>query len=201
MIKNLANTKPPEYIKIGQNTYPINYDYLCWIEVIDLLDDIDFDNLTTGEDLEAIKEDLKTVQKIEGLVFGASLPDPVMDVMQAVTGFAGGYPQPRGDSDPEPPKRRLFDFELDLNSIIIAIRDQSGIDLADYDGLFHWWRFLLEFNNLTGEHHISKLMELRGYDGKDKEMIKARESVALPIKITKKQKRFEDEADKIFYNC
>ena len=201
MIKNLANTKPPEYIKINDNVYPINFDYLVWIEVLNLLDEIDMENLFSGEDLGAIKEDLKTVQKVEELAFGVHLNEPVVDVLSAVTGFAGGYPQPRGDSDPEPPKRRLFDFELDLNSIIIAIRDQSGIDLANYDGLFHWWRFLLEFNNLTGEHHISKLMELRGYDGKDKEMIKARESVALPIKITKKQKRFEDEADKIFYNC
>lgn len=201
MIKNLANTKPPEYIKINDNVYPINFDYLVWIEILNLLDDIDTENLFCGEDLGAIKEDLKTVEKIEGIAFGVHLNEPVVDVLSAVTGFAGGYPQPRGDSDPEPPKRRLFDFELDLNSIIIAIRDQSGIDLSKDDGLFHWWRFLLEFNNLTGEHHISKLMELRGYDGKDKEMIKARESVALPIKITKKQKRFEDEADKIFYNC
>lgn len=200
MIKNLANTKPPELIKINGRVYPINYHYLTWIEVLNLLDDIDFDNIITGEDQESLKEDLETIIKIEELVFGVRLPEPVIDVLRAVTGFAAGYPQPHG-SNPEPLKRRLFDFELDLNSILIAIRDQSGIDLINNDELYHWWRFLLEFNNLSGDHHICKLMELRSYDGKDKEMIKARESVSLPVKVSKKQKRFEDEADRIFYNC
>ena len=52
---------------------------------------------------------------------------------------------------------------------------------------------MLEFYNLTPEHHICKLMELRAYDGDDKEMRQARDAVALPAKISKRQKRFEDE--------
>lgn len=200
MIKNLANTKPPEYIKINGIIYPVNYHYITWIEIFDLLDDIDVENLLTGDDQESLKEDLETIIQIEDLAFGVRLPEPALDVLRAVTGFAAGYPQPRG-GDQEMPKRRLFDFELDLNSIIIAIRDQSGLDLSKIGEPYHWWLFLLEFNNLSGDHHICKLMELRSYDGPDKEMIKARESVALPVRVSKKQKRFEDEADKIFYNC
>lgn len=200
MIKNLANTKPPEFVKINGNIHPVNYHYLTWIEIVSLFDDIDFDNLFTGEDRESLAEDLETIAKIEGLAFGSVLDEPPLDALRAITGFAAGYPQPHGN-DSEPPKRRLFDFEADLNSIIIAIRDQSGIDLSKTEEPYHWWRFLLEFNNLSGDHHICKLMELRSYDGKDKDMIKAREAVALPVKISKKQQRFEDEADAIFYNC
>ncbi|MEE0777099.1 MAG: Gp15 family bacteriophage protein, partial [Bacillota bacterium] len=112
------------------------------------------------------------------------------------------YPQYRNkDVGASKPRHRLFDFKIDMNSIIIAIRDQSGIDLSKRKEPFHWWRFLLEFYNLTPEHHICKLMELRAYDGDDKEMKRARDAVALPVKISKRQKRFEDEMDKIFYNC
>jgi len=201
MIESLANTKPPESIKVNGSSYPVNYHYLVWIEILDLLDDVDLENLFTGENKESLKEDLETILQIEDLAFGMRIPENIVDIVLAVTGFAAGYPQPHGRTTSPPSPRRLFDFELDLNSIIIAIRNQSGIDLSEDEGLFHWWRFLVEFSNLSGDHHICKLMELRAYNGDDKEMKKARDAVALPPKTSRNHQRFNDEMDKLFYNC
>ena len=192
-MKNIANRKPPEFFRFGENIYSIYYDFQVWIDVIDLLDELDFENL---------EEDVDILEKIETLVFGTPIDENIWEVLKKITGFATGYPQHRNKGvEASKPQRRLFDFKIDMNSIIIAIRDQSGIDLSKRKEPFHWWLFLLEFYNLTPEHHICKLMELRAYDGDDKEMRQARDAVALPAKISKRQKRFEDEMDKIFYNC
>ena len=192
MIPNMATTKPPEFVEINGTKYPVNYHYLTWIEILDLLDELDLDN---------VEEDLDIVAEIETLAFGNILNENVYFVLAAVAEFAAGYPKPQNDRAPSPPSRRIVDFGIDLNSILIAIRDQSGINLIDNDGLFHWWRFLVEFENLNDSHHISKIMELRAYDGDDKAMKKARDAVALPKKITRKDQRFEDEMANLFYNC
>lgn len=194
MTRNLANTKPPEFFKIGGNIYPINYNYLVWIDVLELLDEIDFEDI--GE------EDIGIIEEIELLVFGVIIKENIFDVLRVITGFAAGYPQPRNKNTEMPvSSRRLFDFKLDLNSILIAIRDQSGIDLTKQEEPFHWWLFLVEFSNLAGEHHIRNLMELRAYDGDDKDMKQARDAVALPPKVSKKQQSFNAEMDELFYNC
>lgn len=192
MIPNLATMKPPEFLEICGTEYPVNYHYIVWIEILELLDDLDLDN---------IEGDLDIVAEIETLAFGNVLDENAYLVLAAVTEFAAGYPKPQNDRAPSPPSRRIVDFGIDLNSILIAIRDQSGIDLIDNDELFHWWRFLVEFENLREEHHICKLMELRAYNGNDKDMKRARDAVALPPKITRKDQRFEEEMADLFYNC
>lgn len=192
MIPNMATMKPPEFVEINGTEYPINFHYLAWIDILDLLDEIDLEN---------VEDDLDIVAEIETLAFGNVIGENVYFVLAAVAEFAAGYPKPQNDRAPTPSNRRIVDFGIDLNSILIAIRDQSGINLIDSDELFHWWRFLVEFENLNDSHHISKIMELRAYDGDDKAMKKARDAVALPKKITRKDQRFEDEMADLFYNC
>lgn len=192
MIPNMATMKPPEFVEINGTEYPINFHYLAWIDILDLLDEIDLDN---------VEDDLDIVAEIETLAFGNIIGENVYFVLAAIAEFAAGYPKPQNDRAPSPSNRRIVDFGIDLNSILIAIRDQSGINLIDSDELFHWWRFLVEFENLNDSHHISKIMELRAYDGDDKAMKKARDAVALPKKITRKDQRFEEEMADLFYNC
>ena len=192
MIPNMATMKPPEFVEINGTEYPINFHYLAWIEILDLLDEIDLDN---------VEDDLDIVAEIETLAFGNIIGENVYFVLATIAEFAAGYPKPQNDRAPSPSNRRIVDFGIDLNSILIAIRDQSGINLIDSDELFHWWRFLVEFENLNDSHHISKIMELRAYDGDDKSMKKARDAVALPKKITRKDQRFEDEMADLFYDC
>ena len=63
MIGNLANQKPPEYIEINGSVYPINFHYLTWIEIIGLLDEIDFEILYDAEADK--KEELEIITEIE----------------------------------------------------------------------------------------------------------------------------------------
>lgn len=49
-MKNIANTKPPEFFRFGENIYSIYYDFQVWIDVIDLLDELDFENLEEDVD-------------------------------------------------------------------------------------------------------------------------------------------------------
>lgn len=200
-MKNLANTPPPEFIKVGETIYPINFNFMTWIDVIDLLDEIDFDALFGNESDIDLEEDYKTIEKIEKLVFGSVINEDIYSVLKAVTGFACGYQRSGKIEISDDDGKTIFDFKMDMNAILLAIRNQSGIDLTKPNTLFHWWLFLAEFHSLAGEHYICKLMELRAYNGDDKEKCKARNAVALPPKVSKRQQKFEDEMSKIFYNC
>ena len=83
----------------------------------------------------------------------------------------------------------LFSLEWDLNAIVLAIRNQSGIDLSyRRTEPFHWWEFLLELQTLCGEHYILHLMEARSYQGKDRELLRRKRMCALPVEA--------DEADR-----
>ncbi|MEG0999168.1 MAG: Gp15 family bacteriophage protein [Clostridiales bacterium] len=200
-MKNLANTKPPQFMKIGGNIYSVNYDYRTWIDIINLLEELDMENLTPEANEADILAALAIVEQIEVKAFSYPLDEDIFRVLRAVTGFAMGYPEHRNAVDESDKNTRLIDFEIDLSNILIAIRNQSGIDIANHHGWFHWWLFLLEFNNLTTEHHISKIMELRAYSGDDKDMQKARDAVALPIKYTKTEQQEMSNFENMFYNC
>lgn len=128
---------------------------------------------------------LRTVERIfeiEKLVFGGKIDENIADVMKAISEFSTGYPmapvRSHGDGG------ALFSFEYDLNAIIIAIRNQSGIDLTYRCKHFHWWLFLLEFHTLCGDHYILNMMEARGYKGKDSTLRRRRDACALPPVFT-----------------
>ena len=123
------------------------------------------------------------IDEIQLLVFGGVLAeeDPA-EVLTAVAEFSRGYPglPVQGDAGDA-----LFSFDWDINAIVIAIRNQSGIDLSyRRTEPFHWWEFLLEFQTLCGEHYILNLMGARSYRGRDKELLRRKRMCALPAEET-----------------
>lgn len=182
MRPNYAFDPPPAEISVGGTSYPANTDYRTWLEAHRILS-----HLRTRADTESAKEELiRQLVELENLVFGGWLKDesPV-DVLRALTDFLGGYPSapsPYGESSAKAP---TFSFEYDLNLIILAIRTQYGIDLSyRRTEPLHWWEFLLLFQGLSGDHAICRLMEARGYDGKDKDLLKRKRACALPEEMT-----------------
>lgn len=179
MRPNYAQDAPPTEISVGGFSYVCNTDYRVWLEVLRLMDALRLDDQTQ----EGLKRTGEQIAQIEELVFGGVLADEnAVDVLKAITEFSRGYPSaPVHARDHE----RRFSFEYDLNEIIIAIRNQSGIDLS-YRRVepFHWWEFLLEFRTLCGEHYILNLMEIRGYKGKDPELRRRKQEYALPVEYT-----------------
>ena len=190
MRPNYCMDAPPTSIEVGGFAYPCETDFRVWLGVLHLLKQIDL-RIETDEDLARLTGQMMDIQE---MVFGGVLEDenPV-EVLRAISEFSKGYPSApmssAGTSDAP-----TFSFEYDLNEIIIAIRNQSGIDLSyRRKEPFHWWEFLLEFHTLCGSHYILNLMETRGYKGKDKEMLRRKYACALPNEYTAKEQA-ENEA-------
>lgn len=180
MRPNYAQDPPPTAITVGGHAYPCETDYRVWLEVLRMMDE-----MRVGDDSEAGRAQLADqIIALEIAVFGGVLVDEDSTaVLEAVSEFSKGYPtaptRSRGSNE------RTYDFEYDLNEIIIAIRNQSGIDLSyRRKEPFHWWEFLLEFRTLCGDNYILSLMEIRGYRGKDPQMRRMKQDYALPEKYS-----------------
>ena len=169
---------PPETLTIDGARYDINTDYRVWIEVMERLEKLNLNPSTE----KAAQETLKGVGELMVLLFGRTIKTNLGAFLKAVVAFSKGYESAPIKSTGS--GERTYDFGLDINEIVIAIRNQSGIDIGYRCEHFHWWLFLLEFRTLCGNHYILKLMDTRGYKGKDPEMKKRKAACALPVKYS-----------------
>lgn len=193
MRPNYAMDAPPTGITVGGTFYSVDTDYRTWIEV---QKDIRCINLTT-QDPKVMDENEVILENIERKVFGGVLADEnAIDVLKGIYEFLGGYPSLPVEAEGGAP---VFSFEYDLNMIILAIRNQSGIDISyRRKEPFHWWEFLLEFQTLCGNHYILNLMDIRGYKGTDKEMQRRKRAYALPVEYTAEEQAQIDAFDALF---
>ncbi len=199
---NLCCDKPPETINICGAEYPVRTDFLVWIKVLSLMRQLD----GTGDKI-AEENNRIVIAKIINLVF----QDPKIvalncfadDIFVGVEKFSKGYDLSKPDTiaRDNSDERNIVDFEYDLNYIIIAIRNQTGLDLSyKRKEPFHWWLFLLEFETLEEQHYISRLMSRRAYSGNDKDLIDLRERSKIPEKfiITRTQQRENEQFNSYF---
>lgn len=193
---NYAQDAPPTEITVGGVSYAINTDYRVWIDVLSRVRDL----ITRPETIEHVMHNSEVIADIENKVFGKMLKHPANEVLDAITSFSAGYPQaPISEGKQGPP---VYSFDYDLNYIIMAIRNQSGIDLSyRRKEPFHWWEFLLEFHALCGDHYILRLMEIRGYDGKDRDMQRQAQRFALPRENSADDQLILDDFDALFPNA
>lgn len=191
---NFACDPPPEALRINGHDYSVQSDFRVWIEIGEL-----FRELNDERDPAELT---RLVLELENLAFGDLLAEPWQEVLAAMQVFLRGYPQAdngySGDGDAE----RTFSFRHDINAIVVAFRNQSGIDLSyRRKEPFHWWLFLLEFQTLESRHAICELMRTRGYKGKDPDMLRAKRAAALPEEHTQSEQRTLDELDALFFNA
>lgn len=193
MRPNFAQDAPPTEISVGGSAYKIETDYRIWIDVQKELRKI---NLNTT-DPDVMDQNEVILENIERMVFGGVLADEnAIDVLKGIYEFLGGYPSLPIEGSGDAP---VFSFEYDLNMIILAIRNQSGIDLSyRRKEPFHWWEFLLEFQSLAGDHHILHIMETRGYKGNDKDMLRLKRIHSLPVEYTAEEQAQIDAFDALF---
>lgn len=193
MRPNYAQDAPPASIEVGGAAYPCETDYRVWLEVLRRLGELRLG----ATDEEAIAEAAQQILDLQKLVFGGVLSDEnPLEVIMAISAFSKGYPTaPVRGREHQP----TFSFEYDLNEIIIAIRNQHGIDLSyRRTEPFHWWEFLLLFRTLCGEHYILNVMDIRGYKGKDAEMRRRKQDYALPDVMTAAEKKEYEAFDAMF---
>lgn len=197
---NLATDAPPKTLEVKGGVYSINTDYRVWIEVFDVF-------MFRDNDPDALLGCIKMV--FNNWQTALSEQDP-KDIIAAMCEFLKGYPEDTEGCE-EPNKsssddgdnmnqERYFDFKHDLNLIIIAIRNQSGIDLSYKCKHFHWWLFLLEFQSLESHHQFCQIRSIREYQGKDKAMLAQKRKFALPKKYTSEQREQFSEMESLFYN-
>ena len=192
---NLAQDAPPTTITVGGVSYSINTDFRIWIDVLRNMRDL----VGVPAKPEQAMHNAEIIVNIEKAIFGRIIDANVPDVLAAVTTFAQGYPEAPVASSGR--SVQTYSFDWDLNYIIIAIMNQFGIDLTyRRKEPFHYWEFLLYFRALCGEHYILRLMEIRGYDGKDPEMKRQAQRYALPREFTAEDQALLDEFDAIFYD-
>lgn len=198
MRPNLAQDPPPTEITVGGAVYPVNVDFKVWLDIRRLLRQL----IPDSDAAEARRRNAEVLDEIEELAFGGVLVDETPDaVISALSDFLQGYPNApiQGDSDGGGSHEPTFSFEYDLNYILLAIRNQSGIDLSyRRKEPFHWWEFLLEFKTLCGNHYILNLMEARGYSGKDKDLLKRKRQCALPREYTAAEQAEIDAFNALF---
>lgn len=193
MRPNYAMDAPPTEVTVGGYAYKTKTDYRVWIWVQQELRKI---NLHT-DDPKQMDENEIILENIERELFGGVLGDETpIDVLKGIYEFIQGYPALPVPHEDGP---QTISLEYDLNMIIIAIRNQSGIDLSyRRTEPFHWWEFLLELKSLCGEHQILHLAEMRGYKGNDKEMLRKKREYALPKEYSAEEQAEIDAFDALF---
>ena len=193
---NMAQDAPPTELTVGGVTYSINVDYRVWVGVLHDLRNL----ISTPETPQHAAHNAEIIVRVEKSVFGRLIDQPAPEVLAAITQFAGGYPEaPIGEG--KGPTAQTYSFDYDLNHIILAIRVQYGIDIGwRHKEPFHFWEFLALFRSLCGDHYILRLMEIRGYDGKDPELKRQAQRFALPREHTAEDQAILDEFDELFYN-
>lgn len=193
---NLAQDAPPTEITVGGVCYGINVDFRAWIGVLRELRDL----IATPRNIDDVMHNAEVIAGVQNAIFGRLLPHPANEVLSAISEFAAGYPEAPvegGGRDVE-----TYSFDWDINYIIIAIMTQFGIDLTyRRTEPFHWWEFLLYFRALSGDHYILRLMEIRGYDGKDADLKRQAQRFALPRETTADDQAMLDEFNELFYNA
>lgn len=193
---NMALDAPPASLEVGGIFYKIDTDYRAWLEVLSKMRRL----VPAPNRPEHAAKNAEIISQIEQIVFGKIIPHPAADALKAIMDFSGGYPDaPVGEGGNG---KQTYSFDYDLNYIIIAIQNQFGIDLSyRRKEPFHWWEFLLYFKALCGNHYILRLMEIRGYDGKDSEMKRQSQRYALPRETTGEEQAMLDEFNDLFYNA
>lgn len=194
---NFAQDAPPTEIAVGGVSYKANVDFRVWIGVLRELQGL----VPVPETAEQAMRNAEILGQAETAVFGRILRHPASEVLDAILNFSRGYPEAPVEGG-RTGGAQTYSFEWDLNYIVIAIMNQFGIDLSwRRKEPFHWWEFLLYFRALSGSHYILRLMEIRGYDGKDEDLKRQAYRFALPAEDTAEDQAILDQFDELFYNA
>lgn len=194
---NLAQDAPPTEITVGGVSYAIDCDFRTWIDVTNKLQTL----RPEPETPEQAAENTQILIDVENLVFGRMIPHPAVEVLTAITEFASGYPEAPVSAGKQS-NVKTYSLDWDINYIVVAIMNQFGIDLTwRRKEPFHWWEFLVYFRALSGNHYILRLMEIRGYDGKDEDLKRQAYRFALPQEDDAEDQEILDEFDQLFYNA
>lgn len=199
---NITQDAPPTDIAVGGVNYTIHTDFRVWIDVLHDMRQL----ITEPRDEEDILHNATiitiTCTKLMDKPIAWESAEQIYGYLNAVSEFAKGYAQPKLNGSGKSSNVQTYSFEQDINAICIAFRKYYGIDISYAGQELHWWLFLEYFRNLCGDDLlILKLMEIRGYDGNDKELKKQAARFALQTEKTAQEEREMEEINKEFFGA
>lgn len=173
--------KLPDSLVISGIEYPIKTDFRLWIRLPEL------------DDLRALFMDR------EPSFYGYFSKE---SIAQIVGFYAGGISQEKeATAEPDAEKHdagpAVVDFREDEAIIYASFLQAYGIDLYEVDYL-HWWKFKALITGIPEGTTLGQLMQLRSYDGDDKEMKKLRDKVALKRPLSAEEAQAGDLFEEVF---
>ena len=141
---------------------------------------------------------VKQLAELYELIFINEYPTDAPAALKAITAFLQGYPEQMTGKVQN--GTQTLSLCEDINEIVLAIRNQSGLDLSYRCKYFHFWEFLLEVKTLEDRHYISKLQQIRGYNGKDAQMLRLKEQFAIRSEPTPGDLIAAEELDELSYD-
>jgi len=151
--------KLPDTVEVEGNLYPIKTNFSYWLMFANVIKN---PKTTLGE-LDFLYNGTPPRDRITGFNALYDFYNPIKEI-----------PRPSGGTG-----KVLLDYVIDFDLIYSAFMDKYKIDLYDEKTKLHWWKFQALLSGLSGTK-LNDVMGYRAYTGKDKDLIKLRNSWALP---------------------
>lgn len=171
----------PDSLFISGIEYPIKTDFRLWIRLPEL------------DDLRALFIDR------EPSFYGYFSKGSIAEIVGFYAGGIGQETEPTAEPDAEKHDAgpAVVDFREDEAIIYASFLQAYGIDLYEVDYL-HWWKFKALVSGIPESTTLGQLMQLRSYDGDDKEMKKLRDKVALKRPLSAEEAQAGDLFEEVF---
>lgn len=176
----------PEYAEIDGVKYKLNTDYRVALKCFDVINDAEIG-------------DVERALAVIYLLFGIIPNDNLDKFLEKASIFLQcGEKQGEGGG-----QKQDMDFNADEPYILASFMSDYRIDLASTD--MHFWKYIDLIKGLTEHCILSKVREIRTYDLSDikdsktrAKIIRAKEAVKLPEKLTREEQEVLDEFESLF---
>lgn len=165
----------PEYAEIDGKQYKLNTDFKVALKCFEVIED----DLICDEE-----RSLAIIYLLYGFI-----PDGNLEEFLRI---AGSFLRCGETQEKQMSKEKDMDFQSDEKYIIASFMSDYHIDLSKED--LHWYQYVNLIQGLTEHCVLSKVREVRNFDLSDikdakqrSKIIRAKESVKLPVKRNKEQ--------------
>lgn len=176
----------PEYAEVKGIKYNINTDYRVALRCFEVIEDVDI-------------SDEERAIAIVYLLFG----DVPMEYIEDFLRIAGNYLRCGEAEEVQESAEKDMDFSADQKYIVASFMSDYQIDISRVD--MHFWQYIQLIQGFTDRSVMSRVREIRNYDLNElkdpksrQKMVKAKEAVALPQKLSRAEQKVVDDFEKLF---
>ena len=176
----------PEYAEVAGVRYKINTDYRVALRCFEVIED------------ESISDEERAVA-IVYLLFGDVPTERIGDFLR----IAGNYLRCGETEEAQEATEKDMDFTADAKYITASFMSDYQLDITRAD--MHFWQYIHLIQGFTERSVMSRVREIRNYDLSEikdpktrQKIVKAKEAVALPQKLSIADKKAIEDFEKLF---